>query len=282
MRIRFWGVRGTIPTPGPDTVRYGGNTACLDILTSNKHVIILDAGTGIRALGERIKQEHSRKVEATILLSHTHWDHIQGLPFFAPLQSRKNRFKLIGQKRINMHLERILSRQFLAPYLPFAYTSLSAGLNVSEVEDGETIFIDDHTSVKVAELNHPGGCLGFRIQDHDAILTYCTDTGWVRDGFDESVLELAGGADLLVHDSFFTNTEEAKTFAEWGHSSWLEAVKLADAANANTLGLFHYAPDLTDNELEKMRDNARGLFPRTFLTREGMILQLPIGNDLPE
>ncbi len=282
MRIRFWGVRGTIPTPGPDTVKYGGNTPCLDVLTSNQRVIILDAGTGIRQLGEVLKQEYPRKVEARILLSHTHWDHIQGLPFFTPLQSRRNRFGLVGQRRVNKNLETILSRQFQEPYLPFAYRSLAAGLNVSEVTGGETIIIDDRTSVVVADLNHPGGCLGFRIQDDDQVLVYCTDTCWVQDEFSEDVLQLVDGADLLVHDSYFANVEEAKTFADWGHSSWLDATRLASASNVNALGLFHYAPGSSDEDLEQMCERAREQFPRTLLAREGMTLYLPIGRDLPK
>ncbi len=282
MRIRFWGVRGTIPTPGPDTVKYGGNTACLDILTSNQHVIIIDAGTGIRNLGEKLTQEYPRRVEAHILLSHTHWDHIQGLPFFAPLQSRKNRFDLIGQKRVNVDLEKIISMQFQEPFLPFAYRSLAAGLNVSEVTGGETIFIDDRTSVTVADLNHPGGCLGFRVQDGDKALAYFTDTSWDKDEFDEDILRLVNEADLLIHDTFFAKVEEARTFGDWGHSSWLSATKLAEAANVNALGLFHYAPGLDDQDLEQMREKACEVFLRTFLAREGMTLSLPLDRDLPE
>ena len=282
MRIRFWGVRGTIPTPGPNTVRYGGNTACLDILTSNGHVIILDAGTGIRALGETLLKEYPQKLTGWIFLSHTHWDHIQGLPFFAPLQSRKNRFHLIGQKRTNIHLERIISRQFLEPYMPFAYSSLAAGLRVSEMVDGETIVIDDHTSVKVTELNHPGGCIGFRIQDHEAVFAYCTDTGRVGGKIVNSLVQLADRADLLIHDSFFANIDKSKTFSDWGHSCWVDAARIAAKANVKNLGLFHYAPDLTDDTLEEMRANAREIFARTFLTREGMTVELPIGLLLPE
>lgn len=282
MQIRFWGVRGTVPTPGPDTVKYGGNTACLDILTSNQQIIIIDAGTGIRMLGEVLSQENPRGIAASILLSHTHWDHIQGLPFFTPLQSRRNRFKAVGQRRANRRLEEILSRQFQEPYLPFAYRSLAAGLNVVEVGDGETIHIDDKISVKVAGLNHPGGCLGFRVEDGDTKLAYCTDTAWDEDNFGQNVVQFARGADLLIHDSFFADPKEAKTYSDWGHSSWLQATQLATIAEVDALSLFHYSPGSTDGDLEQMRDKARAVFPRTFLAREGLSIQLPLGSNMPD
>ncbi len=279
MRIRFWGVRGTIPTAGPSTVKYGGNTACIDVLTSNGHIIIIDAGTGIRVLGEALSKEYPRNLEAVILLSHTHWDHIQGLPFFIPLQKRRNQFKLIGQKRVNKNLESIISRQFFEPYFPFAYSSLSADLNVAEVEHGEIVALDENTTIEVAELNHPGGCIGFRIQDREQVFTYCTDTSAIGGTKRQNIIRLAKGADLLVHDSFFANVKDAQTYQEWGHSSWLEATEIASEANVNYLGLYHYAPELNDEELEQMCINARKVFPRTILTREGSVLELPMDLD---
>lgn len=282
LRIRFWGVRGTIPTPGPETVKYGGNTACLDIVTSDQQVIIIDAGTGIRRLGQVLRQEYPGKMTGSILLSHTHWDHIQGLPFFKPLESRRNRFVVVGQRRINKRLEEILARQFLEPYLPFAYQSLRANLLVEELESGESITIGSNTTIKVTDLNHPGGCLGFRVEDNGVVLAYCSDTGHGVNGFDSNVLELVRDADLLIHDAFFPDMEQSRTYAEWGHSCWLEATRLAKKANVDTLGLFHYAPDMSDQELETIRERARPVFSRTILTREGMTLDLPLGRNLPE
>lgn len=282
MRIRFWGVRGTVPTPGPATVRYGGNTPCLDVLTSNQQTIILDAGTGIRLLGETLGLEYPGGVEATILLSHTHWDHIQGLPFFKPLRSRRNRIKLIGPKRMNRRLEDIVSRQFQEPYMPFAYRSLAATLDVLEVDAGEMITLDEQLIVTAVELNHPGGCLGFRIQDQETVLAYLTDTGWYKGPFGANIMELVRDADLLIHDSFFTNPELAESFVDWGHSSWQEAVRLAEDANVKALGLFHYAPDATDDALDLMLEEARNVFSGTFLTREGMVIHLPNVVEVPE
>ena len=195
MQIRFWGVRGSIPVPGQATVKYGGNTSCLDILTADQQVIIIDAGTGIRRLGQVLLEEYQRRVNAKIFLSHTHWDHIQGLPFFAPLVSRRNHINVYGGKRIGKHLEEILAGQFFEPYLPFAYRSLQAAMQVQEVEAGEVIVIGDKTTVTVADLNHPGGALGFRIEDDGAVFTYCCDTGHAGNHFEEDLLALAQGAD---------------------------------------------------------------------------------------
>lgn len=282
MRIRIWGVRGTIPTPGPETIKYGGNTACVDVLTSDRQVIILDAGSGIRRLGKVLQQEHPGRIVGSILISHTHWDHIQGFPFFAPVFGRNNRFVLVGQKRVGQRLEEVLAGQFIEPYLPYAYKSLPADLIVKEVSPGETLVIGDSTTVTVANINHPGNCLGFRIENNGVVFTYCSDTGHDVNNIDQAVLELAHGADLLLHDAHFPSSADAQRFADWGHSSWLEATQVALEAGVGCLGLFHYSPDLSDEELEAIRDQARALFPRTILAREGMSIQLPLDQDLPQ
>lgn len=281
MRIRFWGVRGTIPTPGKETIKYGGNTACIDILTSDQHVIIIDAGSGIRLLGQALAREHPRRVVGSILISHTHWDHIQGFPFFAPVFGRNNRFVLIGQQRVDKHLEEVLAGQFIEPYLPFAYKTLPADLLVKEIEDGETIVVGEGTTVTAKRLSHPGGCLGFRIADRGAVFAYCSDTGHPDGALAQSVLDLADGADLLLHDAHFASPGEARRYASWGHSCWQEAVHAARQARVGALGLFHYSPDLTDDDLDRIAGEARRFFPRTFLAREGMTIELPLQGNLP-
>jgi phosphoribosyl 1,2-cyclic phosphodiesterase len=282
LRIRFWGVRGTIPTPGPDTIKVGGNTSCVDVYTSDQQLIIIDAGSGIRRLGQALQQENPGRIVGNILISHTHWDHIQGFPFFRPVFGRNNRFVLVGQKRVNKRLEEILAGQFIEPYLPFAYKTLPADLIVKEVENGETIIIGDNTTVQVADLNHPGGCLGFRIENNGVAFAYCSDVSHKDDGFDQNVLKLARGADLLVHDAHFATMEERSKFPDWGHSCWLEAAQVAVEANVGCLALFHYSPDLTDDELATILIKAREIFPRTILTREGLELNLPLGRQLPD
>jgi phosphoribosyl 1,2-cyclic phosphodiesterase len=281
LRIRFWGVRGTIPTPGPDTIKIGGNTSCVDVLTSDQQIIILDAGSGIRRLGKQLQQEYPGRIIGNILISHTHWDHIQGFPFFAPVWGRNNRFVLVGQKRVNQRLEEILAGQFIEPYLPYTYQTLPADLLVKEVGDGETIIIGDSTSVQVGELNHPGGCLGFRIENDNHIFTYCSDVGHYNNGFDSAVLNLARGADLLLHDAHFGSMKERNMFPTWGHSCWLEAAQAAVEANVKCLVLSHYSPDLTDDEVEEILYKARKIFPQTILAREGLAVELPL-DTLPD
>lgn len=283
MRIRFWGVRGTIPTPGPETIKYGGNTSCVEVTTADKQLIIIDAGSGIRHLGKELLKNAHGRITASILISHTHWDHIQGFPFFSPIFGRNNRFVVVGKKRVGKQLEETMAGQFIEPYLPFSYNSLPADLIVKEVKDSETLIIGDDTRVTVADLNHPGGCLGFRIESNGVVFVYCSDVSHYDDGFDQNLLELAQGADLLVHDSHFGSLEERKRFSEYGHSSWIEAAQAAIEAQVNCLALFHYSPDLTDAELDEIIIKAREVFPKTILTREGMEITLPLhNNQLPE
>ncbi len=280
MRIRFWGVRGTIPTPGPDTIRVGGNTSCVEVNTSDKQRIIIDAGSGIRLLGKKLMNETPGRIVSTILISHTHWDHIQGLPFFLPVFGRTNRLVLVGQKRVDRRLEEILAGQFIEPYLPYAYKSLPADLIVKEVKDGESLVLGDQTVMQVADLNHPGGCLGFRIENNGVVFSYCSDVAH-DGGLDENVLKLAHGADLLIHDSHFATTEERDRHSDWGHSTWREAAQVAIEAGVNCLALFHYGPDISDSEAERILLETRKIFPRTILAREGLEVTLPLGERLP-
>lgn len=282
MYIRFWGVRGTIPTPGRDTIDVGGNTSCIEVRTSDDQLIILDAGTGILPLGRHLLKENPGRIIGNILISHTHWDHIQGFPFFSPIWGRTNRFILVGRKRVGQRLEEIVSGQFMEPYLPFAYKSLPADLLVKEVDDDETLIIGDNTRVRVAAMNHPGGCLGFRIENGESVFAYCSDVGHEDDAFDPGVLKLAEGADLLVHDSHFATLDERNMRRDWGHSTWLEAAQVAVEARVKNLALFHFSPDMNDSAVEQIAQKARNIFPRTLIAREGLELHLPLTHELPD
>lgn len=277
MRVRFWGVRGTIPTPGAETVKIGGNTACIDLLTSDQQLIIIDAGSGIRNLGKALLTEFPNRILGTMLFSHTHWDHIQGFPFFTPAFLRHNRFVVIGQKKIGQRLENILADQVVQPYLPFGYTALEADLIVKEIHDSEYMILGDDTSVQARELDHPGGCLGFRIENRHVAFAYCSDTTH-RDGtLNQNVLKLAQNVDLLVHDAQYS-AEQKALYPHYGHSSWIDAAQVAVEAKVKTLALFHHDPDATDDDLQAALAEARAIFPHTFLAREGLSIDLPLLN----
>lgn len=283
MKVRFWGVRGTIPVPGPDTVKIGGNTSCVDLFTSDQQIIILDAGTGIRQLGRTLVKEHPHRITGTILFSHTHWDHIQGFPFFAPAFERHNRFVVVGQRKINQTLRGVLQGQFIEPYLPFQYDQMSADFLEKEITvDGERIVVGDDTSVEARHLDHPGGCLGYRINNRGTIVAYCTDTYHPDNDLVENVITLAQDADLLIHDAHFSPAKK-QLYAHYGHCSWMDAARAAKAANVKTLALFHHDPDASDAELYENLEEVREVFPRSILAREGLEMTLPLlGDDLPD
>lgn len=264
-----------MPVPGLETTRYGGNTSCVDLLTSDRQVIILDAGTGIRKLGGQLMKEHPTRLVGTLLISHTHWDHIQGFPFFLPAFVRHNRFIVVGQKRVGQELEEILRGQVMEPYLPFGYNELKSDLVIKELTEGEIMVIGDDTIIQARSLQHPGDCLGFRIENKGAVLAYCTDTGHPDNGIHPNVMALAQNADLLIHDSQFS-LEQRRLFTSWGHSSWQEAAQVAIAAQVKCLAMFHHDPDSSDDYLEEVLQMAQKIFPRTILAREGLELELPL------
>jgi phosphoribosyl 1,2-cyclic phosphodiesterase len=274
MEIRFWGVRGGIPVPGPSTVRVGGNTPCVEVRTPDGDLIILDAGSGIRPLGLALQREFPERMICSLLISHTHWDHIQGFPFFAPARRRHNRIVIFGEKRVDERLDQILAGQMLAAYLPFSLRDMHADLLIKEMQDGETLVIGNHTLVEVRSLEHPGGVFGFRISNRGCVLTYATDVGHGPDGLDQRVVDLARSADLLIHDAQFSAEQKANHW-DWGHSSWEDAARVAITAGVKRLALFHHDILATDYELEEVEHQAQALFPGAFVAREGQEIVIP-------
>jgi len=273
MKVKFWGVRGAIPVPGPDTVRIGGNTPCVEVRTVDREVLILDAGTGIRLLGLELDRRSTERLIAVLLFSHTHWDHIQGLPFFSPARQQHNRLVILGEHRVGNHLERVLAGQMSDPYLPFTLEDLRADLLIKEVHNGERLVTGDRTSVLPRRIPHPGGAFGYRITCQGKVVAYATDVNHPPDSLDPGVIELARDADLLIHDAQFTSAELLER-PDWGHSSWLEAIQVAQQAGARQLALFHHDPMHTDDELEEIERQAQALFASAFLAREGMEITL--------
>ena len=273
MKVRFWGVRGSIPVPGPDTVRVGGNTACVEVQTEDREVLIIDAGTGIRLLGLDLARRPTERLIAVLLFSHTHWDHIQGLPFFTPAAMKQNREVVLGERRVDRRLEQVLAGQMVDAYLPFSLEDLRADLLIKEVHDGEKLVIGNATSVLPKRLQHPGGVFGYRITCRGKSVVYASDVSHPLDKPDPDVLELAQDADLLIHDAQYTPEEKVR-YADWGHSSWTDAVKVAQQAHVQRLALFHHDPLHTDDELDEIERQAQATFPGAFLAREGMAITI--------
>ena len=263
-RVVFWGSRGSIPTPGPGTARYGGNTPCVSVETGDDgHLVILDAGTGIRLLGaELVRRAETGAVTVDLLLSHTHWDHIQGLPFFAPFFGKGNSVRIWGAKQGDVDLAVILRQQMHPVVFPVPLDELAATPRVEHVTGPE--FGIDGFTVRVARLRHPGNTLAYRLTPAGggASMAYVTDNElgsggdygeprtWRRD-----LERFLHGVDLLIHDAMFT-PEELARHRGWGHSSYEEAVTLAAAAGVQRLVLFHHRPERDDAGMDELTERA--------------------------
>ena len=276
-KLSFWGVRGSTPTVDPATWRFGGNTPCLDLLAPDGTQFILDCGTGLRMLGNRWGADNSvLPAETHIFVTHYHWDHIQGLPFFAPLYLEKNEFqfysfrsKFLGRDS----LRQVFETQMALPYFPVDFSTMSAKRKFRELEGGESFQVGENT-VTARWLNHPQGCLGFRIDTPAGTVAYATDNEPGDPALEKSLRELAAGADIFINDAQYTPAQLATTRKGWGHSSWKEGVNIARAVGAKTLVLFHHDPDSTDRIVDGILRDAREEFDSVFAASEGMVITL--------
>jgi len=276
-RLSFWGVRGSTPTVDPATWRYGGNTPCLEVQAPDGTQFILDCGTGLRMLGNRWVGPHGTKAaEAHIFVTHYHWDHIQGIPFFAPLYAESNRFHFYSFRSRFLgpdSLKQVFETQMAHPYFPVDISAMSAARKFSEMSDGDQYEISA-TKVTARWLNHPQGCLGFRLETPAGSIVYATDNEPGVPKLDKSLLELAAGATILINDAQFSPEQLATTRKGWGHSSWLEGVKLAKEAGAKHLVLFHHDPDSSDKVVDETLRKARDNFESVYAALEGMVMTL--------
>jgi len=270
MEVQFWGVRGTVGCPGPDYQEYGGNTSCVEVRCGDKR-ILLDAGTGIRNFGRTSCQ--TRPCDLAILLTHTHWDHISGFPFFAPAYAPGNRFRIMAGHLKEQTIAQVLSGQMVQPYFPVPMEVMQADLEFEDFNAGDTFILHDDIRVITAPLNHPGGATGYRIEHGGRAFCYVTDTEHVPGKIDETILGLIEGADLVLYDATYTE-EEFKSKIGWGHSTWEEGVKLAKEAGVKQLGLFHHDPDHTDPAMRAIEKAAQERFSGAFACREGSTITL--------
>lgn len=270
--VRFWGVRGSIATPGPDTVRYGGNTSCVEVGIGDR-VFIFDAGTGLRLLGESLLARHG-EVDADLFFSHTHVDHVCGLPFFRPAFLPASRLRFwAGHLLPDNTLKGVLSEMMQAPLFPVPLDILQARIDYTDFPCGVVLNPAPDVTLRTAPLNHPNGATGYRIEHGAKAIAYLTDTEHRPGELDRNVLKLADRVDLMIYDSTYTD-EEYPSRVNWGHSTWQEAVKLAKAAHAKTLVIFHHDPGHDDEFMDRIAAAAEKARPGTLVAREGMVLRL--------
>ena len=276
-KLVFWGVRGSTPTVERDTWRYGGNTPCLELTAPSGTHFILDCGTGLRMLGNRWTQSNSEfGVEAHVLVTHYHWDHIQGIPFFLPFFEAHNKFhfysfqsKFLGPDT----LRQVFESQLAGPYFPVDAGMMAAARSFREVVGGDHWEVDG-TRISAIWLNHPQGCLGYRFDTTAGSIVYATDTEPGVPDFDKSLRQFTQGADVLIYDAQYSPEQIASTRKGWGHSSWFEGVKIARETRVRNLVLFHHNPDSTDHIVDGFLSVARQEFPATWAAAEGMCLTL--------
>jgi phosphoribosyl 1,2-cyclic phosphodiesterase len=270
MKIKFWGVRGSIASPGPETADVGGNTSCVEVRCGTTR-FILDAGTGIRKLGEALMAEGGA-VDATLLLSHLHWDHIQGIPFFVPAYLPTTKLSIVSGHNGVMSLGEVLAHQMTAPVFPVRLDELGAQFSMREVRSGEKFMVGD-ALVRVAKLNHPGGVYAYRIDHGGQSVGYATDTEHYA-CVDPTLRALAEGADVLIYDSQYTPEEyrgdAGRSKVGWGHSTYVAGAELAKAAGVGRYVMFHHDPQRTDAAVAELERKTRELFHATVAAREGM------------
>jgi phosphoribosyl 1,2-cyclic phosphodiesterase len=270
MELRFWGVRGSIPTPGPRTIKVGGNTTCLS-LELDSSIFVFDSGTGIRRLGSYLEDAERLSWRGSLFLTHYHWDHIQGLPFFGPAFRSENRFLIYGERKRGSSIEEILSEQMQAPYFPVSLEALEGLVTFTGLSNRLEIEPFPGTTLRTIHLNHPNGALGYRLDTPQGSFCFITDHEHPSGGLTEAVVEFAQGATVLIHDAQYTPEEKRGPKAGWGHSSWEEAALTACEAGVSILYLTHHDPDRTDEELDNILCQAREVFSSTEIATESSV-----------
>jgi len=270
--VRFWGVRGSIACAGPDTLRYGGNTSSLEVRCGER-LLLFDAGSGIRYLGNHLPRD--TPLDADLYLTHTHFDHVCGLPFFRPLFQPENTFRLwAGHLGGRASLETILWQFMITPLFPVRPEVFRANITYNDFSAGDTLRPSPEITLRTTALNHPDGATGYRLEFAGRSMCYLTDTEHVAGAPDRNILGLIAGADLVIYDSMYTDAEWAAGHVGWGHSTWQEAVRLCRSAGARRLVVFHHNPDHDDDMLDAIAQDVEAALPGSILAREGLELAL--------
>lgn len=269
--VRFWGVRGGIPTTGKNTRRFGGNTPCVEV-RCGAHVLIFDAGTGIRALGHALNT--NAPVEADIFFSETRFDHACGLPFFTSGYHSMNTFRAwAGHLGPNGSLEQSLNALFTSPHFPISLSYFAGFKEWRDFTAGDTLPLEPDITLRTAKLNHPNGATGYRVEFRGRALCYVNNTCHVPGKADQAVLDLIQGADLVIYDSYYDDADYPSNRAI-GHSTWQEGLRLCHAAEAHALCAFQHNPDSGDKTLARIQRQIKKQMPGSFVASEGKMIEL--------
>lgn len=270
MIVRFWGVRGSIGCPGRATVRTGGNTACVEIRARDR-LIIIDAGTGLHALGHALMKP-GRPVDASLFFTHVHHDHVCGWPFFTPAYLPSTRLRVYGERKLGVDIRGILSAHMSPPFFPVPLSIMKSRMSFHAVRPGCTVRVGPGVTVRVGRLNHPNGAVGYRIESVEGgrrrVVAHCSDSEHLS-GPDPNVVTLARRADVLVFDAMYTPRDYAGGMKGRGHSTWEVGIATARAARAKRLVLFHHDPRYDDATMGRILREARRRCRRVTLAIEG-------------
>ncbi|MDB9524954.1 MBL fold metallo-hydrolase [Oscillatoria sp. CS-180] len=270
--VQFWGVRGNVPTPGSDTMRYGGNTACVEVLVAGQR-IIFDGGTGLRALGKSLL-DADKPIQASIFFTHTHWDRIQGFPFFRPAFTANNCFDIYGSAAANgASIKQCLMSQMLRPHFFTPLQKMSSTLTFHNILAGDVVSLDEGVTVETITLNPQTSALGFRITYSGKSLVYATDTSNIDSEHNPNLLYLAKNADLLIYGGTYSEVAFQDS-TERGRFFWEKSIDLAEKSQAKEMILFHHDPEHDDDYLDQVGTEIHNRCSRIHLAHEGMILQL--------
>ena len=272
MRVRFWGVRGSIACPGPSTIRYGGNTPCIEV-RCGEHVLVFDAGTGLRPLGlELIKDKSISQVD--IFITHCHLDHVVGLPFFAPLFRKGYRVRVWAGNLLPANsIERVMRMLMSSPLFPIQIEIFKAAIEFHDFKSGDVLRPHENVVLRTAPLDHPDGSNGYRLEHGERTFALVSDTEGFPGKCDNDLLSLADHADLAVYDATYTEDEIGSRIG-WGHSTWLRGIRLAEKANVKHLCLFHHDPSHDDDFMDALAAEADDVRAGTVTAREGQIIDL--------
>ena len=269
--VRFWGVRGSVPVSGPEFQRYGGNTACIE-MQCGPHTLVFDAGSGIRPAGLSLVERNI--LDFDVLFTHCHYDHILGMPFFAPLYKPNAHVTVWAGHLAGIMTTREMLKAFMRPpWFPVPLEICHANITCNDFRANDVLVPREGVTIRTGSLNHPGNCVGYRVEWDGRAVALISDTEHVPGVLDPNVLALIQDADLVIYDANYVD-EEMERYRGWGHSSWEQAIRLCEAAGARRLALFHHDKGRTEAQLGVIERNARKRFAGAFAARDGLTLQI--------